>query len=129
MAGPVAFVGREGELSRLVGALGGDARLVLVIGDAGVGKTRFAREGMARAATGGMVVAWGEGLPLARVLPLRPVFSAREGRGGRGGGGVLGVGRDAVPGFGRGEVGRLLPQLGPRGGPRLGGRGGGWERE
>ena len=42
----MAFVGREGELSRLAGVLGGDARLVLVVGDAGVGKTRFAGEGM-----------------------------------------------------------------------------------
>jgi len=32
MAGPVAFIGREGELSRLLGALGGDARMVLVVG-------------------------------------------------------------------------------------------------
>ena len=46
MAAPVAFVGREPELSRLMGALGGGARLVLVAGDAGVGKTRFVGEGM-----------------------------------------------------------------------------------
>ena len=32
MAEPAGFVGREGELSRLLGALGGDARLVLVVG-------------------------------------------------------------------------------------------------
>jgi hypothetical protein len=47
MGGPVAFVGREGELSRLAGALSGDARMVLVVGDAGIGKTRFTGEGMA----------------------------------------------------------------------------------
>jgi hypothetical protein len=35
MAARVTFVGREGELSRLQAALGGDARLVLVVGDAG----------------------------------------------------------------------------------------------
>jgi hypothetical protein len=40
MAGP-GFVGRERELSRLRVALGGDTRLVLVVGDAGVGKTRL----------------------------------------------------------------------------------------
>jgi len=50
MAARAAFVGREGELSRLLAALGGGARLVLVVGDAGIGKTRFADEGMARAA-------------------------------------------------------------------------------
>jgi hypothetical protein len=38
-------------------AVGGDARLVLVVGDAGVGKTRFVGEGMARARVddGGLV--------------------------------------------------------------------------
>jgi hypothetical protein len=41
MAGPVGFVGRERELSRLRVALGGDTRLVLVVRDAGVGKTRL----------------------------------------------------------------------------------------
>jgi DNA-binding SARP family transcriptional activator len=128
-AGRVAFVGREGELSRLVGALSGDARLVLVIGDAGVGKTRFAGEGMARAAAGGMVVAWGECLPLARALPLLPVISALDGLAGLDGGRVLAAGLDAAPGFVRGEVGRLLPQLGSGDGPSLGGRDGGWERE
>ena len=76
MAGPVGFVGREGEVSRLLGALGGDARLVLVVGDAGVGKTRFASEGMARAAAAGMVLVRGECLPLAGTLPLLPVAAA-----------------------------------------------------
>ena len=60
MAGPVGFVGREGELSALLGALGGDARLVLVVGDAGVGKTRFVAEGMDQAAAAGMVMIRGE---------------------------------------------------------------------
>jgi len=129
MAGPVAFVGRESELSCLAGALGGDARLVLVIGDAGVGKTRFAGEGMARAAAGGMVVAWGECLPLARALPLLPVISALDGLARLDKGKVLAAGLDAAPGFVRGEVGRLLPQLGPQDGPGLGGRDGGWEQE
>jgi DNA-binding SARP family transcriptional activator/tetratricopeptide (TPR) repeat protein len=129
VAGRVAFVGRDGELSRLVGALGGDARLVLVIGDAGVGKTRFAGEGMARAAAGGMVVVWGECLPLARALPLLPVISALDGLARLDEGRVLAGGLDAAPGFVRGEVGRLLPQLAPGGGPSLSGRDGGWERE
>jgi len=76
MAGPAGFVGREGELSRLLGALGGDARLVLVVGDAGVGKTRFVTEAMARAAAAGMVVVRGECLPLAGTLPLNTSRSA-----------------------------------------------------
>ena len=55
VAGSAGFVGRERELSSLRGALGGDTRLLLVTGDAGVGKTRFVAEGMRRAAAGGMV--------------------------------------------------------------------------
>jgi hypothetical protein len=51
----VGFVGRERELSSLRGALGGDTRLLLVAGDAGVGKTRLVGEGMRRAAADGMV--------------------------------------------------------------------------
>jgi hypothetical protein len=38
MAGPAVFVGRDNELSQLLAALGGESRLVLVAGDAGVGK-------------------------------------------------------------------------------------------
>ena len=59
MAGSAGFVGREGELSRLRGALGGGTRVLLVVGDAGVGKTRFVTEGLRRAAGGGMVAVWG----------------------------------------------------------------------
>ena len=76
MAALVTFVGREGELSRLLDAVGGDARLVLVVGDAGVGKTRFAAEGMARAAAAGRMMVRGECLPLAETLPLLPVAAA-----------------------------------------------------
>ena len=76
MAGPAGFVGRGGELSRLRGALGGEARLVLVVGDAGVGKTRFVAEGMDRAAAAGMVMVRGECLLLAGALPLLPVADA-----------------------------------------------------
>jgi DNA replicative helicase MCM subunit Mcm2 (Cdc46/Mcm family) len=54
-ASVAGFVGRERELSSLQGALGGDARLLLVVGDAGVGKTRLVREGMQRAVAGGQV--------------------------------------------------------------------------
>ena len=76
MAGPAGFVGRESEMSRLLEALGGDALTVLVVGDAGVGKTRFVDEGMARAAAAGMVMVRGECLPLAGTLPLLPVADA-----------------------------------------------------
>lgn len=76
MAGWAGFVGRNRELPRLRGALVGDTRLLLVVGDAGVGKTRFAGEGMRRAAAQGTVLLWAGCLPLAEKLPLLPVVEA-----------------------------------------------------
>ena len=155
MAEPVAFVGREGELSRLLaalarhraiflpteggahetrvssnpGRLAGDARLVLVVGDAGVGKTRFVAEGMARAEAAGVVTVRGECLPLAETLPLRPVAAALGELARLEGGGLLEGALNSAPEYVRGQVGRLLPELGSDGGPGTGGRDEGWQRE
>jgi DNA-binding CsgD family transcriptional regulator len=130
VAGPVAFVGRERELERLLGALRGDTRLVLVVGDAGVGKTRLAGEAMARAAAAGMVVVRGECLPLAGMLPLLPVASALAELGRLGGGRVLESALVWAPGFARAEAGRLVPQLAAgSGGGGVAERGADWRRE
>ncbi|MGP7996525.1 MAG: AAA family ATPase, partial [Streptosporangiaceae bacterium] len=129
MARPVRFVGREGELSRLLGALGGDARLVLVVGDAGAGKTRFVAEAMDRAAAAGMVVVRGECLPLAGTLPLFPVADALGELGRLNGGGLLAAALDAAPGYVREEVARLLPGMDPGGGTGPAGRDGEWSRQ
>src|SRR6516165_3572145 len=129
MAAPAGLVDREGELSRLLGALGGDARLVLVVGDAGVGKTRLVEEGMARAALAGMVMVRGECLPLAGTLPLLPVADALGELGRLEGGRLLAAALDAAPEYVPAEVGRLLPGAGPRGGAVGGGRDDDWGRE
>ena len=128
VAGSVVFVGRQRELSRLKAALAGRCRLVLVVGDAGVGKTRFAGEGLRQAAAGGMVSVWGACLPLADKLPLLPVSQAlgelsqaEEGR-------LLEAGLAAGPSYVRAEVARLVPALGS-GEPELSGKGAGWQRE
>ena len=116
-------------MSRLLGALGGGARLVLVVGDAGVGKTRFAGEGVARAAAAGVVTVRGECLPLADTVPLLPVATALGELARLDGGALVEAALDAVPEYVRGEVGRLLPGLGSGGGPGLaGGRDEGWWR-
>src|SRR5258705_5665383 len=66
VVGSVGFAGRERELSSLRAALGGDARLLLVTGDAGVGKTRVVGEAMRRARGGGVGLRFGGGRPPAR---------------------------------------------------------------
>ena len=59
----VAFVGRDAERASLVAALdralGGQGQLVLVAGEAGIGKTRIAEELCADARAHGTPIAWG----------------------------------------------------------------------
>ena len=130
MAGPEGFIGREGELSVLLGALGGDARLVLVVGDAGVGKTRFIAEGMKLAAAAGLVMVRGECLPLVGALPLLPIGDALGELGRVDDGKVMTAALDAAPGYVRGEVARLLPGLDPDSGPEVrDGRDGEWSQQ
>jgi DNA-binding CsgD family transcriptional regulator len=128
MATPAAFVGREDELSRLLAALGGDVRLVLVVGDAGVGKTRFAGEGVDRAAAAGMVAVRGECLPLGETLPLLPVAGALSELARPDGGALLKAALEEAPEYVRGEVGRLLPGLGSGAGPGPEDEEQGWQR-
>src|SRR5215472_4290236 len=128
VAGLAGFAGRERELSRLRAALGTGTRLVLVVGDAGVGKTRFAGEGTRRAAAAGMVSASGSCLPLAEKLPLLPVTEALGQLSRLDDGGLLEAALGMVPPYVRAEVERLLPQLEPSGAPPRG-RGEGWRRE
>ena len=116
-------------MSRLLGALGGEARLVLVVGDAGVGKTRFASEGMARAAAAGLVMVRGECLPLAGTLPFLPVAAALGELAGVDDGSMLEAALGAAAPFVRVEVARLLPQLGAGDGRDPGGRSEGWQRQ
>ncbi|MEU5041915.1 helix-turn-helix transcriptional regulator [Streptomyces griseorubiginosus] len=71
------LVGREDELTLLSDVLerarGGDARAVLVAGDAGVGKTRVLHEVAGRAARAGMTVVTGHCVDLGDVgLPYLP---------------------------------------------------------
>lgn len=56
------FVGRAGELARLLSAVG-PARLVTLVGPGGVGKTRLARELVARLDTGDRTVWWVDLVP------------------------------------------------------------------
>ncbi|WP_235498249.1 AAA family ATPase [Frankia sp. R43] len=97
MPAPDAIVGRRREIAALRGWLrsadGGAGRLVLCAGEAGIGKTRLARELAGMALAGGCAVAWGrcaetEGAPA--FWPWRQVLRS------------LGVDPDGV--LGRGEA-------------------------
>jgi ATP/maltotriose-dependent transcriptional regulator MalT len=112
VAGPAGFVGRQRELSLLRAALGGDARLLLVAGDAGVGKTRLVAEAMRLAGAEGTLRLWGGCLPLAEKLPLLPVREALGGLARVEGGRVLEAALAAAPRFASAEMQRLLPELG-----------------
>src|SRR5262245_8172206 len=111
MAGAGAFVGRERELLRLQSALAERVRLVLVVGDAGIGKTRFVSEGLAGAVAQGMLTVGGGCLPLAGKLPLLPVADALGELARLNGGVPFEAALAAVPPYVRSEVARLLPRL------------------
>jgi ATP/maltotriose-dependent transcriptional regulator MalT len=113
VAGSVGFVGRERELSRLRAVVGGgDARLLLVMGDAGVGKTRLVTEGMRRAAADGVIAVWGGCLPMRETLPLLPVADALAELNRVDGGELLEAALAVTPRYVRAEVERLVPKLG-----------------
>src|SRR5262245_22013205 len=111
MAGTGVFVGREGELSRLQEALGERAPLILVVGDAGIGKTRFVAEGLGRATAGGMFTVGGGCLPLAAKPPLLPVADALAELSRLDGGAPFEAVLDASPAYVRLELARLVPRL------------------
>ena len=118
------FVGRGAESARLAAAsdraAAGTPTVVMVGGEAGVGKSRLVRELVAgsRAAgatvlAGGCVELGGEGLPFAPVVAALRMLA-------RGLGGARLA--TAVPEPARSELARLLPELGP---PPAGGAAGG----
>ena len=137
MGAGTGLAGRRGELARFARALAGETRLLLVVGDAGVGKTRFATEALRVAAADGVTAAWGGCLPLGEKLPLLPVAQALGELSRSAGGRALADALSGVPAYARTEIARLVPGLepgGPAGGQGGGaagaaGEAGGWQRD
>ena len=131
MAGPVALVGRERELSRLLDVLGGDARMLLVSGVPEWARPGSPRKPWPRAAAAGMVLVRGECLALAGTLPLLPVAAALKDLGpppGRRTAGGGAGGRTAVCAAGSGPaVAATRARRGTR--EVRSGRGGAWQQE
>ncbi|MER5869695.1 AAA family ATPase [Streptomyces sp. NPDC002044] len=73
-AGASTLVGRDGELRMLLGALGRRPSVVLVEGEAGIGKTRLVREALAALSGGGPRVLAGACPPLREPFPYGPLF-------------------------------------------------------
>lgn len=106
------FVGREHELGRLraawINAAAGElgsARLAVITGEAGVGKTRLAEELLAAVQQAGGAVARARCFAGERPLPLAPVAEWLRSRACR-------SGVEALEPAWRAEVARLLPELG-----------------
>ncbi len=104
------LIGRADEMKRLRGALAdtsaGRAGTVLVVGEAGVGKTRLAEEFTAEARRDGALVLVGHAYETERILPFGPwVDALRRSRS------VDEARRQLDPAL-EAEVGRLLPRRG-----------------
>ncbi|MGH2465035.1 MAG: BTAD domain-containing putative transcriptional regulator, partial [Candidatus Limnocylindrales bacterium] len=114
-AGPArrdgALVGRTDQLEALVAAyrtVGPDGRLLLIEGEAGIGKTRLAAALAARVREGGGTVVMAEAYGGETGIAFAPIAELiRSGTSGRDAGGRLKVvGKDALR-----EVARLVPSL------------------
>jgi hypothetical protein len=119
------FVGRSGELAVLRAALGeaaaGDARLVLVAGEPGIGKTELARAFARQARGDGALVLWGSAWEDGDASPYWPWAQVLRSYGRQAGTKALAqaVGRQAA------VLGKLLPELGVPGAPTASGQ---WAR-
>ncbi|MGI5470885.1 ATP-binding protein [Streptomyces sp. CA-132043] len=73
-SGAPVLVGRSGELRALVDALGQAPSVVLVEGEAGIGKTRLIREAIGHPSVRGRRILLGTCHPLREPFPYGPVF-------------------------------------------------------
>ena len=128
MTGTCVFVGREAELSSLRASFHGGARLLLVVGDAGIGKTRLVAEGLRDANAERRRSVWGACLPLAERLPLLPIAEALDALSRQEGGVPFERALARAPEYVRMEAGRLVPRLLPSN-AAIAGPMGEWERD
>ena len=107
-----AFIGRDGPRSRIRAAfrdsLTGRARLVLVSGEAGIGKTALLTEAAGEAAGGGAMTAWGTCWDADRAPGYWPWAQVVRQMVDRSDGEIL----DSMTDDDRAELARLVPDLG-----------------
>jgi predicted ATPase len=128
--GAPPLVGRRAELAFLTEALapGSGPRAVVLVGEAGVGKTRLVTEAVRRANDAGVRVLAGGCLPLSDSVPFLPITQALHGLGAAGGPPVgPPVLQRCAPQV-RLELARLMPGWGDSAPPDGHGRDEGWQR-
>jgi ABC-type oligopeptide transport system substrate-binding subunit/DNA-binding SARP family transcriptional activator len=101
------FVGREEELAFLEACWKevqqGAGGLVLLAGEAGLGKSRLVEEWANQLRRNGVRVLWGRCYEFERVLPYQPVVEALRT--------ILPAGPPSLPGWMAAEIARLLPEF------------------
>ena len=112
------FVGRSHELAVLSAALRqaatGDARLALVSGEPGIGKTELARAFARAAAAGGALVLWGSAWEDGGAPPYWPWVQVLRSYARQAGASALAdAAGPQTPGAGGTVLAQLLPELGP----------------
>ena len=105
-----SLVGRRAELEQLLALASGDQSAV-VLGDAGVGKTRLVAEVMAHLRRGGRLVATVACLPLAAPLPLLAIVDVLKIMFGRENG-LFSTVLESCSSYVRDELARLVPEVG-----------------
>ena len=107
------IVGRSEERDRLSSVLDGRSseRLILVIGDAGIGKSRLMWESTTASQAAGVTVITGACLPLTESLPLLPITEALRELSRHDGGRVFSESLDRAPAYVTPEIAGLLPEL------------------
>ncbi len=121
------LIGRRAELVFLTDALvrGSGRRVVLLVGEAGVGKTRLVAEAVRQARAAGIAVLEGACLPLTDSVPFLPIIEAVRGLGLAGG--KPGVLERCDPHV-RAELARLVPSWSASPGSAEPGSVEGWQR-
>ena len=106
------IVGREGELDAVDAALddarSGNGSVLIVSGEAGIGKSRLAHEAAERARTAGMRVLAGRAVPTGTPVPYRPFAEAMQ----SGLRDAAAVHESSLDPYRR-ALGRLLPEVEP----------------
>ena len=110
----VPFLGRRVELEALADALRAACRLVLVTGDAGVGKTRLVTEAARCAVNDGSLVLQTACLPLDVKLPLLPFIEALRGLDSVVGPSALAGALAGMPAHAVEQLARLAPEVAGR---------------